>query len=164
MDIVGGGNKAGLTQGGDHGLVDNEGGGHIQCTLDQIEGQEDGQQHLCHGLAGNAHVQGSDEVVPQDHHHRQSQRGNAEADDGAVTGVVLLVDEGSSAGKHGGGQHIHDAADGAGAADGEHLDNGHHKGDDGGGDGAVDKAADADDGLLDLQLQESGNIGDALAQ
>ena len=36
----------------------------------------------------------------------------------------LLVNKGGGAAEGGGGQHIHDAADGAGVADGEHLNDG----------------------------------------
>ena len=53
----------------------------------------------------------------------------------------LLVDEAGGAGEGAGGQDIHDKANGAGVADGEHLDEGHQDRDDGGGEGAEGEAA-----------------------
>ncbi len=56
-------------------------------------------------------------------------------------------------------KHIHEAADGAGVADGEHLDHGQHQGDGGGGQGAEEEAADGDGGGLHIQLEEAVHLG-----
>ena len=66
----------------------------------------------------------------------------------------LLVDEAGGAGEGAGGQDIHDKANGAGVADGEHLDEGHQDRDDGGGEGAEGEAADADHHVLEVEVQK----------
>ena len=157
--------QPGLPQGGDHRLVDQQDQRHVQAALHQVEGQEHRDQHGDHDfLAIHLHIDGRDEIVPQQHHHREANSAQSQADDGALAGVELLVDEGGGAAEGAGGQHIHDAADGAGVADGEHLHHGHHDGDDGGGQGAVDKAADADDGVLQIHLEEVLHLRQHLAE
>ena len=52
----------------------------------------------------------------------------------------------------------------AGVADGEHLHQGHYDGDDGGGEGPEEEAADGDGGGLHIQLEEAVHLGQHLAQ
>ena len=157
--------QPGLPQGGDHRLVDQQGQGHVQPALHQVEGEEHRDQHGNHHfLTVHIHIDGGDQVVPQQHHRRQGDHAQGQAEDGTLLGVDLLVDEGGGAAEGHRGQHIHDAADGAGVGVSEHLHHRHHDGDDGGGQGPVDKAADADDGVLQIQLQKAGHLGQHLAQ
>ena len=74
------------------------------------------------------------------------------------------INKGGGAAEGAGSQHIHDKADGAGVADGEHLHQGHHDGDDGGGQGPEEEAADADHGILHVHLEEAGDLGQQLAE
>ena len=153
-----------LPQGGDHGLVEEQDQGHVQPALYQVEGEEHGGQHGGDGFPGDAHVEGGDQVVPEDHDHRQHHGAQGQAQDRALPGAHFLVDKGGGAAEGAGGQYVHDKADGAGVADSEHLHQGHHNGDDGGGEGPEEEAADADHGVLHIHLEEAGDLGQHLAE
>ena len=90
--------------------------------------------------------------------------GQSQAGDGALFGVHLLVNKGGGAAEGGSGQHIHDAADGAGVADGKHLDDRQHHRDGGGGQRAEEEAADGDGSGLYVQLEEGVYLRQHLAQ
>ena len=84
--------------------------------------------------------------------------------DGALHRVVLLVDEAGHAAEAGRGDEVHEEAPDAGVADGDHLDEGHDERHGGGGHGAVDKAAYADDDVLEVKVQEAVDAGHELRQ
>lgn len=68
-------------------------------ALGQIEGEEQsGQQpgHVGPGIA-LVHIQGGDEVVPQQHHRDQARHAAGQAQDRALLGMDLLVDEAGGA-------------------------------------------------------------------
>lgn len=145
----------GLAQGSDHRLVDEHGDGGVQGVLAQVEGQEYWHQQVGHGGSGHSHVDGGDQVVPQQHERGGGQSAHHQTGGSALEGVTLLVDEGGGAGEAAGGQDVHNAADGAGGADGDHLDEGNHGGDLEGGQGPEDEAAHGDDDVLGIVAQEA---------
>lgn len=69
--------------------------------------------------------------------------------------MAPLIDQGGGAGKAAGGQDVHNAADGAGGADGDHLDESHDRGDQEGGQRPEDEAADGDDDILGVVAEEA---------
>ena len=157
-------NQPGLAQGGDHGLIEHQDQRHVQSALDHIEGQEDGGQHGGHGFPGQALIDGGDEIVPQQHHGGEHDHAQGQAHNGTLLGVDLLVDEGGRAAEGGGGQDVHDEADGAGVAGEEHLQQRHDDGNGRRGHGTEDEAADADDGVLHVQLQKGVDLREQFAQ
>ena len=157
--------QPGLPQGGDHRLVEQQDQRHVQAALHQVEGQEHRDQHGDHDfLAIHSHVDGRDEIVPQQHHHGEANSTQGQTNDSAFLGVDFFIDEGGGAAERCGGQHVHDHADGTGVADGEHLHHGHHAGDDGGGQRSEEEGADADDRVLQVHLQEAGHLWQHLAE
>lgn len=150
------GDQMRLPQGGDHRLVEQENDEHVQTALDQVKGQEHRGQQLGNIRTGKiGHVQGGNQVIPKKHDRCQGQHPQDQARHGALLRVEPLVDKGGRAAERGGGQDVHDATDNAGIADGKHFHQRHHNGDDGGGQGAEDEAADADGGILQIQLQKA---------
>ena len=145
---------AGFAQRGDQGLVQEQHEGGVQAGLQQVKGQEHGNQHTGHHFPFVAQVQRRDQPVPQqhggDHHHAAHDQRH----DGAGHGPVLLINKGSGAGKAAGGQQVHQRADGAGIADGDHFHQRNDEGDDKGRQGAEEEAADGDDDVLGFVLQE----------
>ena len=70
-------------QGADDGLVEQEGGGHVEAALDGVEGQENGQEQVGYGLAGLALVDGREEVVPGQHDGYEQHYAGQQAEHGA---------------------------------------------------------------------------------
>ncbi len=110
------------------------------------------------------HVDGGNQVVPQDHDHRQDQGAQEQAEDRSLPGAHFFIDEGGGAAESTGGQHVHDEADDSRVADREHLHQGHHDGDDGGGQGPEEETADAHHRVLHVHLEEAGDLGQQLAE
>ena len=104
--------------------------------------------------AGHALVNRGDKVVPEQHERGHDDDSGSKADDGALHGVVFLINIAGRAAEAGRAYDVHKAAPGAGAADRDHLYEADHDGDESGGDGAVDEAADADDDVLEVKVEE----------
>ncbi len=102
--------------------------GTVEAALDQIKGKEYGNQHGSNIGSILPHVQGSEDVVPGQHHGNHEERACKESDNGAGEIMPLFVKESSGTGKGTGGQDIHDHADPAGIANGEHFQKRYDKG------------------------------------
>ena len=143
-----------FAQRADHGLVDKHGDAGVYRALEQIEGQENGGQHFGNGIAGHAHIDGGDDVIPEQHHRRHENGCGNKADDRALESVVLFVDAGGGAGKGAGGDKVHYCSVDAGIGNGHHFNEGHHEGDEEGRDGTHHETADGDDDVLGLIFEE----------
>ena len=155
--------KTGLPQGGNDRFVQKQHQCTIESRFQQIEGEEYGQQHAFNDCPFHTHIQWRYQPVPQQHGDHHQNTAQCQAGNSTGQGVSALIEKGGNAGEAAGGKDIHNAADGAGAAD-EHFRQGHHHGDQQGSQRAIEKAADGDDHILGLILKEGGGGEDGDVQ
>ncbi len=122
--------------------------------FDYIKGQEGRKQQLRHRLPGIPHIHRSHQVIPEHHHRHLAAPSAKQPSQGAGQPALFPIDIGGGAGEGAAGDDVHQAAPDAGAADGEHLRDGHDDADGQGGQGAEEQAADDDDDVLGIVLQE----------
>lgn len=99
--------------------VEQSGGGGIETALDQVEGQEGGDQELCDLFSGDScHIQGGEDVVPCQHHSYHGTHTDTQTQNGTLQGVLPLINQGGREGKGTGRQDVHGKSDEARFADG----------------------------------------------
>ena len=114
--------EVGLPERHGDGLVDEERQRHVEPALDGVKRQEHRHEHLHDDGARRALPDGRHDVVPQEHHRDLHDDAYKQRHDRAVLVVHALVDERGRARERAGRQDVHQQADGAGRADGQHLD------------------------------------------
>lgn len=152
-----------------HRFVQQHRNCRVEAAFDQIKRQKGGKQQRGDVLSRHSHIERGDEIIPE--HHRYGHRKAAAEKSGGHAGKTTLfpVDKCGAAGEGTARQDVHEKAQRAGAADGQHLDERDNKRDDKGSRRAEKKAADGDDDVFRFVLQEEyegdayegrGKIGD----
>ena len=151
--------QARLPQGAHDGPVQQQGQCRVDAALGQVEGGEHSGQHSGHHSPGHAHVEGGDHIVPDHHADHQHHHAQAQAQHGALLGMVLPIEPGRRHREGAGGDDVHNKAVGAGSADGDHLNKGDDHGNGHAGQGSQDEPGDNHHRVLGVIAQKARHRG-----
>ena len=152
--------KARAAQGSDERLVQKHGDCRVQPSLDQIEGQERRKQQFRHGFPRDSHVNRRNQIIPEQHGRSLAPAAPEQAHHGPGQCAFSFVEGRGSTGKAAAGNDVHDAAQDARAADGDHLRQRDHDGNGQRGEWAENQPADYNDDVFGVILQKE-HKGDA---
>lgn len=152
--------EASAAQGGGERLIQKHGDCRVQSSFDQIKGQKRRKQQFRHSVSRDSHVNRRNQIIPEHHGRRLAPASPEQADHGPGQRALSFVEERGGTGKAAAGNDVHDAAQDASPADGNHLRQRDDDADAQRSEGAVYQPADHDDDILGVILQKE-HQGDA---